>query len=181
MRKIAYAFVAVLAAGCASSPAARYYTLDMQPSGRPRPQVNVDVDRLRPAEALARRDILVKTSPTQIEYYVSDRWAAGLGELVAEKLEAEFGEDLEARETVVITGTILSFEQVDIAGGAEAHIKLALSFRKEAEGPYAAPFLEKVYELTIPADGADAGAAVKALSRGLEDVADLIASEIAGP
>ena len=53
--------------------------------------MNVRVERLREVESLARKEILVQRTPTQIEYYAVDQWAAAPGELISQKLEAELG------------------------------------------------------------------------------------------
>lgn len=176
------AVVAVLLAavtGCFSTPTPRYYTLDMRPSGETRPPVRLVVDRLRPSEALAREGILIQTSPTQIEYYAADQWAANLGELVTHKLEAEFADPADASRTVVVTGSILDFEQVDVPGGAEGYVRLALEFRDAGAGRYDPPLLEKTYEARVPAEAAAAEAVVRALSQGLKDVAAAIAKDAA--
>jgi len=124
MKRLALLTVVLGAVGCTSTPAPRYYTLDMTPSTQRELPCNIMVDRLRPAESLVRSDILIHKTPTQVEYYALDRWAASLGELVAHKLNAEFGPIDEQRETIFLTGEILAFEQVDVPGGAQAHINI---------------------------------------------------------
>lgn len=120
MRRHALVALLIAVAGCASGPATRYYTLDMKSSGGAKPAVNVSVDIFRVAEALARRNILIMKKPTQIEYYAVDEWAAGLEEIVAEKLNAEFGPRQDGRKTIVLSGAIHAFGQVDTPGGVEA-------------------------------------------------------------
>ena len=149
MKPLCVIAVIISITACVSSPAPKFYTLDMTPSGQAAPAYNIDVDRLRPSDALARNDLMIKKSDTEIEYYATDRWAGSLGELVAEKLEAEFGANVEGRETVLVSGTILGFEQVDGPGGATAHIKLDVALRREDMGRYVAPLLKKVYETNI--------------------------------
>jgi len=166
-----------LLAGCASAPPTRYYTLDMTASGRAEPVVNLTVDRIRPTEALARKQILVKKSPTEIEYYAVDEWAAGLDELVAEKLAAEFGPKEEGRKTIAVSGTILAFEQLDRPDGVEVRVKLDLALREENDGQYADPLLEKTYETGQPAAGPNAVAVVTALSKCLEEIAVQLAAD----
>lgn len=167
--------LAAVAAGCAGAPEPRFYTLDMTSSGTVEPAVNVDVDRLRAHDALTRVDILVKKSPTQIEYYALDRWAASLSELVPEKLRSELGSHAKDRPTFVVNGEILAFEQVDRESGADAHIKLDLTYHREGESRYDTPLFRKQYELFTPADSAHPSSVVEALSKGLE----MIAAEIA--
>lgn len=166
------------ACGCATGPAPRYYTLDMQPSGSAKPACNIEIDRLRPAEALARNDIMIKKTATEIEYYAAHRWAAGPGELVREKLQTEFGRYPEAGRTVVVSGDILGFEQADVAGGAEARIKLDLEFRFEDAARNGPPILRKTYEATRAAERKTPEAVVEALSHALEDVAAAIVADV---
>lgn len=170
----------VLAAGCASVPETNYFTLDMTPS-RPAPELttNVIVDRLRPSEALARPGIMIMKTPTQIEYYAADHWAANLGELVTQKLQAEFPATDPARPTVVVSGSILEFSQIDMPAGAEVSIRLELSMRPEGTSMYREPLLRKTYEHRASAPGMTAAAVVEALSQGLENVAAQLAADIA--
>lgn len=169
-----------LAAGCASVPETNYYTLNMTPSQQvPALGATLIVDRLRPSEALARPGIMIKKTPTQIEYYATDHWAANLGELVTQKLQAELGTVQPGAPTLVLSGAILEFSQVDTASGAEAHIQLDLSVRPEGRSIYREPLLRKTYEARGTASAAHAAAVVQALSDGLETVAAEIAKDIA--
>jgi hypothetical protein len=70
---------------------------------------------------------------------------------------------------------VLSCEQVDGAGGAEARMQLRVTFRDPAEKRYREPLLVKTYEVSRPAASNTAGAVVEALSV----CAELIAAEIA--
>lgn len=177
LKGLGLAWLVVLGAGCAHSPEPRFYTLDMTPSGKAAPSYNIEVERLRPHDALTRVDLMVKTSPTQIEYYALDRWAATLSELVPEKLRAEFGAPVAGRRTLVLSGTILAFEQVDTEEGANAHVKLDLELRNEGDSRYAAPLLQKVYEIAVPAGRPAPADVVRALSAGLEALAAQIAAD----
>ncbi len=180
-RMVGFAILGLLlvpfAGGCAHTPEPRYYTLNMTPSGTVHPDCNIEVDRLRPHDALTRTDILVKKSPTQIEYYALDRWAATLSELIPEKLQAEFGDPDPQRRTIAVSGTILAFEQVDRPDGADAHIKLELDLRNEGASRYDTPLLRKLYEVTLPANAAEPAAVVETLSKGLEEIAAEIAAD----
>ena len=196
-KRIIATVVAGIVAGCAHSPAPRYYTLDMNRSeaaaaSATRP-CNIDVGRLRPGQALARTDILIKKSSTEVEYYVAERWAAGLDELVPQKLEVEFGPDAPGRPTIVVSGTILAFEQVDPSAASKTgqtpgnsgreppsvHAKLDLAFHPEDASRYDKPLFEKVYDSWLPASSADPGAVVRALSEALEKLAADIAADAA--
>jgi uncharacterized lipoprotein YmbA len=168
--------VLTLLAGCASVPAPHYYTLDMKPSGTARSGVNLAVQRIRVAEPLLRKDILVKKSPTEIEYYALAQWAANLDELVRDKLTAEFGPMQEGRKTLYLSARLLDFEQVDLPGGAEVHARLEVQFLGSPNG---APLLAKTYDATSPASAPTAAAAVQALSQCIENIAKNVAQDAA--
>ena len=163
--------MSVLAAGCVSTPAPRYYTLDVEPSGGAHLDVNLEIGPLRASEALARRNILIKKSPTEIEYYALDQWAAALNEIVGQKLKAEFGPFVEGRKPLCISGAILNFEHVDVAGGVQAHARIELEFRAEDASRYDKPLIKKTYDAAVPAETGTAGAVVCALSRCVEKIA----------
>jgi len=91
MRQVAFILAVSLLAACASTPEPHYYTLDMTPAQDPAAEHLERVERFTAAEPLARRNILIKKTPTQIEYYVGHQWAASPAGIVAEKLAAEFG------------------------------------------------------------------------------------------
>jgi len=170
--------LAAWAAGCASSPAHRYYTLDMRPADNEGPLYNIEIHRLRPSEALARNDILIQKTPTEIEYYAADRWAASVGELVREKLAVEFGRRQEAPATVAVSGDILAFEQVDHQDGAQVRVKLDLAFWFENVSARDAPALKKTYECVRPAPAPTPAAVAEGLSRALERIAEEIAADV---
>lgn len=164
--------------GCASAPKIDYYTLGMVSSGQARPTVNLSVERFRTIEALSRSQIMVLASPTRIEYYATDHWAGSVGELVQQKLAAEFGPPVDGTRTLVVSGTVLACEQVDRAGAADAHVKLDIVVR-DAEVPrYHLPLFEKSYSATRPVAVAGPGSVVEQLSRCVEDIAAEIVADV---
>ena len=167
------------ATGCKSAPPTQYFTVSMDRAAQAPPALNVTVDRFRASEALARPQILIKKSPTQVDYYLAQEWAAGVDELVEQKLRAELGAPREGLREIVVAGEVLSFEQVDVAGGAEAHLKLLVQFRENAGSRYDQALLEKTYDMRKPAASATAAAVVEALSAALEDAAAEIARDAA--
>lgn len=181
LAKLRHPFLALLltalAAGCASAPNPNLYTLDMAPSAHAGSPVNITVGRLRIAEALQNKRILIKKSPTEIEYYAAAQWAAGLDELLAEKLSVEFGPAAPARTAYFISGTLLAFEQVDTPGGGEAHVKLHLEIRKEGTSYYSPAALAKDYDARVEVAEPTAGGIVASLSTCLEKVAREIVSD----
>lgn len=167
-------------AGCSTTPLPKYFTLDMTPSGSAEaPRVAV-VERLREAESLARRELLIQRSPTQIEYYTLDQWAAALGELVSQKLEAELCAGTSSREhaDLAVSGMIVNFGQVDSSGGAEAVARLNMEVRPEGQSRYDEALLRKTYEVRMPCGEKSPGAVVQALSKCLEKIAADIAADI---
>jgi len=163
---------------CASTPKTNYYTLSVQPSGRVQPEVNLIVERLQTTEALSRGQIMIHASATEIEFYASDQWAGSLGELVQQKLAVEFGEPVEGRRTLKLSGIVLACEQVDLSSGAEARMRLQLAMRDSESKRYQPPLFEKTYSATRPAAKPGAAEVVVALSRCLEDIAAEVAEDV---
>lgn len=177
LRSITAAFAAIVIAGCATAPKTRYYTVNMTPSGSVASRYHLEVERFRVAEALAKRSLLVKKSPTELEYYATDEWIASLDEIVAEKLESEFGSEANNRPVLAISGEILAFQQEDTPGGAIAHLKATIEFRPDSGRRYGDPLATKLYEIRVPASEPHPNAVVEALGRGLEQLAAAIAAD----
>ena len=178
MRFAAVLLILCVLCGCASAPKIDYYTLGMESSGRTDPSVNLSVERFRTTEALGRSQILVFMSPTRIEYYATDQWAGSLGELVQQKLAAEFGPAVDGRKTFVVSGAVLACEQVDTANGAQARVKLEVVVRGAEVPRYQPPLLEKTYRSNRPVSGSNPGSLVEQLSRCIEDIALEIAADV---
>lgn len=170
----------IMLAGCLSAPETpTYHKLDMTPAGLAAPKYNIDVDRLRPTEALARPQILIQAGATQVEYYAREEWVpGGIGELVPEKLETEFGPVREGVPTLKMTGTILGFEQTEVHDKPTARVKLDTSFHWEGQSRYDQAALAKVYEVNVPMEKANGVAVAVALSRGLEQIAEQIVADV---
>ena len=67
----------LLLAGCATTvPQFRYYTLDMAPGAAISAPVQLGRVRIDVNEALSRPEIMVRTSPTSVEYYAESLPAA---------------------------------------------------------------------------------------------------------
>jgi len=170
--------VLCVSCACASAPKINYYTLGMESSGEARPGVNLSVERLRTTEALGRSQIMIRTSATRIEYYAVDQWAGGIGELIQQKLAAEFGPPIEGRRTFKVSGMVVACEQVDIPGGSEARVKLAVVIREATEARYRPPLLERSYQATRGVSRASADAVVDALSGCVDQIAAEIAADV---
>lgn len=169
-----------LMAGCAtSSPTPRLFTVDMTPSAEAGSPVNIAVGRLRVAEPLQSKRILIKKSATEIEYYATAQWAANLDEVLREKMAAEFGPTDTERPTYVISGMLQAFEQVDMAeSGNKAHVKLALEVRKDGVSQYSPAEITKIYDVSVPLTGESAGGVVDGLTVCLEMIARAIVTDI---
>jgi ABC-type uncharacterized transport system auxiliary subunit len=176
---ITFVLLAGLVAGCATSASPSLFTLNMTPSTAAGSPLNISVGRLRIAESLHNKRILIKKSPTEIEYYATAQWAANLDELLREKLAAEFGPIDTARDTYVLSGTLQAFEQIDMVSGNQAHVKLALEVRKEGVSQYSTPVIAKTYDVSLLLTDQSAGGVVEALSTCLETAARDIVADIA--
>jgi len=164
--------------GCASAPKINYYSLGMESSGEARPAVNLKVERLRTTEALGRSQIMIRASETRIEYYAVDQWAGGVGELVQQKLAAEFGPVVEGRKTLKVSGLVVACEQVDGPGGSEARVKLDIVIRNAGEARYRPPLLERTYEANRRVATPRVEAVADALSRCVGQIASEIAADV---
>ncbi len=163
-------------AGCATTIETQYYTLDLRDSDPAASAPRLCVDRIMLAEPLSRKDILIQTTPTQIEYYATAQWAAGIDDLIAQKLEAEFGNPVCDQSPYLLSGTVYEFEQVDLPGGAEAHVKFAVEIRAQR---YEEPVFKKTYTERAPANSADPNAVVQTLSACVERIAAQIMADAA--
>jgi uncharacterized lipoprotein YmbA len=180
MRKMLIVAALGALAACASAPELSYHTLDMTPSGKADAGVNLEAGVMAVPEKLDRHQIVIQASPTRIEYYSKDRWAASVGEMVEHKLAAEFGPAVEGRRGLILSGEVLAFEQVDAASGPQGRVRLEIAIRDGGAKRFEAPLIERAYEATRPADGNTVDALVRALSRALEEIAAEIARDAAG-
>ena len=170
--------VLCILSACASAPKIDYYTLGMGSSGQTQSQTSLVVERLRTTEALARSQIMIRVSATRIEYYAADQWAGSLGEEIQRKLAAEFGPPVADRKSLTVSGTVLACEQVDVARGAEAWMKLGIVIRDPEKPRYETPLLEKDYEARLSIPESNAAAVVKGLSQCAEQIAAEIAADL---
>jgi len=170
--------LAVLAA-CASAPRIDYYTLGTTSPAVGEAAVNITVERLRTTPALSRRQIMVSTSATHIEYYATDHWVGGVGELVRQRLAAAFGTVVAGRRTVELSGNVLACGQVDGPAGPQAHVKLEIAFREGGTPLYRPPLLVRTYEATRPVAGSGVSALVDELATGIDQIASEIARDAA--
>ncbi len=159
--------------GCVSAPKVSYYTLDMTPSGRGPHDVNVQVRDIQAVQGLNRPQIMIQTAPTEVDYYATADWVADVGELVRRKLAADLGPPVAGRPTVVVSGTLLDFEEVDRGDATAARATLHLVVRR-ADAAFGPPLVDKVYEVTRTVGTRTPGAVVAVLS----ECVDAIAAEL---
>lgn len=163
---------------CASAPKIDYYTLGMEPSGGVAAVANLSVERFRTTEALARSQLMVLASPTRVDYYATAQWAGSLGELVQQKLAAEFGPPVDGRRDLVVSGRVIAFEQVDRPSGAEARVRLDIAVRDADTPRYQPPLLEKSYTSIRTVSGSNTDSVVAELSRCVEEIAAEISADV---
>ncbi len=167
---------ALVMSGCLTRPAARYYTLDMTPSGKVDPAGACRVDRVRVADALERPELLLQFSSTQVEYYALDRWVSFPGDLVRQKLQAEFSS---AAPVCRIEMELTAFQQVSHNGSDEAVARIEAAFYRAAASAGAPAVLEKGYEARVPMAKETPAALAEALSRALEQIASAVSIDAA--
>jgi len=169
------------ATGCFTfKPELKYYTLDMRPAGGAATGANLHVEAVRVGEALARKDILILASPTEVEYYARGQWVAALDQLVRDKLHAEFGPRRPGAPDLFLTVEVLAFEQVDLPeGGADALARMYVTAHESRAAIYETPLFEQTYEARLRAENPGAGGIVEALSRCTEQIAARLAADLA--
>jgi len=167
----------VVVAGCASTPKLDYYTVDMTASGKASTDLNLVVGHFATSEKLDRTQIVIQQTPTRIDYYRNERWAASVGEMVEHKLVAEFGPAVEGRRELIVSGNVTAFEQVDESSGPRALARFEVAIREGGAKRYETPLLVKTYEASRAADSNNVDAVVRALSRALETIAADIAAD----
>lgn len=170
--------------GCATAPPQQYYTLDMRPSGKVSTPLTISVGMINIAEPLAQKNILIKKSPTEVEYYAVGQWVGSLDELLREKLEAELGQPVGAPRTLALTAELFAFEQVDVidaagAATAEANIKMEVQLRESGKSRYTPPLHQRIYNIQVPCPDTSVNGLVVALSRGVEQLAAEIVADAA--
>lgn len=178
--KTVIALLVVIAGGCSRTTPPRLYTLNMAPSRPEAPTANIEVERLRPIDALDRSSIVIRKSEHEVDTYPLDHWASNLGEMVTKKLAAEFGQPDPEKPVYVVAGDIVAFEQVSNAEGAAAgRVALAVEVRKKGASRYDAPLLARRYEADAPAATPAAADVAAALNGALEEVAARLRHDVA--
>jgi ABC-type uncharacterized transport system auxiliary subunit len=177
---VALALAVACLAGCASQVETRYFTLGMEPGADAEPSPALRIARVRPAEDLVSRDILIQTSPVELEYYAGAEWIQPPAGLVREKLIAELEAAGAGRPRYELYVDLVRFEQVDTPDGADAAAALRVAFHDPARRSSAEPVLTRTYEATVPAGEAGPEAIARALTRAMEDISGRIAADAAG-
>jgi hypothetical protein len=99
-----------------------------------------------------------------------------LDQQLSEKLATEFANAPADSPALWIEATLLAFEQVDTAGGAEARVKIEIRAGVLNDGRRDTG-LQKIYERSAAVSAASPAAVADALSRVVETIAAEIAEE----
>ena len=179
---IAAAFIAVIAIGCASSPA-KFYTLNATVMKWASPGVNcaVVVGPITIPAEVDRPQFTVQVAPNRVAIDEFNRWAAPLPDniarVVAENLAALLGSP---RVTVASSVNFnpayrvaIDIEKFESVPGQSVQIMAAWLIRKSAGG-----IVTGVTQTTEPVTGEGCAALAAALSRALARVSDDIAAAI---
>lgn len=169
---LAAAALLLVAAGCVTAPPQTYYyTLALPAVERTEDSPSIEAGRFRATEPLQRHAILIRTAPTELEYYANHRWAARLDDLTQQELQRFFGLPDVREDTVALSGTILAFEQVEHAGEVEAHVRIEAEGRRKSASPEAPPLFREYFEARVQAASHTPQAVVRALCEALGRVA----------
>ena len=151
-RSIGLAMVAwLVSAGCARVPQIHYYLLDIPEKDAPgsnidspsRPGLRVGVENFLVSSPYDRDRIVYRVGSDSLEvgFYAYHRWASPLSRMMAEQTAAGLGKARgialiepvmpDRSYTAFLDGRLLALEEVDIAGGHEARLRVAMSLRLE--------------------------------------------------
>jgi uncharacterized lipoprotein YmbA len=161
---------ALIAAGCASTPPARYLTLDMTPSETAH-DGGFQIVRIELSDALRRPELLAEAGPTEIEYYSNALWVSNLGELVEEKLIAELGAGGDPLDQTQLAIMVWNFGEDDTGDPRCGHVKMSVSAWPAGFSIREEPAWTDVFETCNPIAGDDVTDIANALSEGLEEIA----------
>lgn len=131
-------------------------------------------------KALDSENILIRTSPSEIQYLANSQWSDSLTRMVQSKLVEAFensgrlggvgkpGQGL-AIDYQVVTD-IRAFE-VQVTGGARAHVEISVKVLNDRNGTVRA---QQVFSATAPVSGAGGSNYVKALDKAYSSVSTQI-------
>ncbi len=128
--------LAILAAGCASSPPARFYTLSAVPGpSGPASTLSVTVGPVSIPAAVDRPQIVVTVSPNEVRLDESARWAAPLDDNVARVV---------AENLAVLLGTPRATLSSQTLGGS-ADYRVSVDVQRFDSAPGQAATLDAVW------------------------------------
>jgi uncharacterized protein len=183
----------VLLAGCASSQAARFYTLtpvsvqkDRKPGGQTNNQVSVSIAQVEIPDYLDRPQIVTQEGGNELKLAEFDRWAGSLSvnisAVLAENLASLLGSDLvfvspRMNSGKADFGVSLRVLRLDLAPGDRVLLKVQWSVfagqKKSAIATHLATFTERV-------TGSNYEVIAAAVSQTIAQISREIAKEIAG-
>jgi uncharacterized lipoprotein YmbA len=188
IRRLIPVLLVLTLAGCASSPATRYYTLDpvspaAQAASAADMRAAVKVDAVHIPPALDRQSMVRGESDNELQISSQDRWAGDLGETIRRVLT----QDLESR---LPAGKVIAPE-APAPASARGIVVDVLTFQPQGgevvldadwtllEGTQSNPVLSRSVHLTAAATSSAQGQAA-AMSTLLGQLADGIAAQISG-
>ncbi|MCU0934577.1 MAG: PqiC family protein [Gammaproteobacteria bacterium] len=138
MRRFAavYCLLATLAAGCASSPPARFYTLSAVPGpAGTSSSLSVIVGPVSVPAAVDRPQIVVTVSPNEVRLDESARWAAPLDDNIARVVAENLGAMLGTPRATLASQTL----------GASADFRASVDVQRFDSAPGQAATLDAVW------------------------------------
>jgi uncharacterized lipoprotein YmbA len=176
--------VALLLAGCGTSPPSKFYVLTADPAP---PRVasfagsTIALGRVSLPGALDRPSIARRRGSNELVYVEEERWAGPLDDMVRRVLADDLAARLPASVTLVESaakpppGVTIAVEISRFEADETGAVTLAA--RWEALGPTGRPLgPPRESTIVLPGSGRDAAAVVGTMSRALSDLATRIAS-----
>ncbi|HOK09525.1 MAG TPA: ABC-type transport auxiliary lipoprotein family protein [Candidatus Hydrogenedens sp.] len=161
--------------GCISAPPLHYYTLEwslkhQQDTSQP---LWLQVASIKLAEPLKRKEIMIRKSPVEIEYYSTHLWASSLEELLTHKINQSFMCENLSKNTpdVYLHIDVLNFEVVEMSPQINVDVKFVVQFLNPENMKL---ITQKVYAVEKQPADKDVKEVVKTLSLCVDEIIDNI-------
>jgi uncharacterized lipoprotein YmbA len=175
---------AILAAGCSSTPASRFYTLTAVPAPAAAPSdVSVAVGPVTVPAAVDRPQIVVVTGPNQVRLDEFNRWASPLQDniarVIAENLVAMLGTPRVSVSPQTLSAgvdyrAVIEVQRFESAPGEAATLDAVWTVTRARDGKAQTGRTTVREATTAPGYDALAGAHSRAVTRLSRDLADAV-------
>lgn len=162
--------ILLFASGCISNTSVRYYTLEWNsPLPPDEPPLCLQVTSVRAVDSLKRKEILIRKSSVEIEYYSSHLWASSLEELITHKLNQSFTcpQSGKIEPKLLLHVEILEFEEIESEPKPKVSAKLWVQFLSPQQMEI---LTQKSYAQVKQVNSTEVKDIVKALSECIDEI-----------